>query len=202
MNVKDAIAARRSIRRFTDRPVGRRELLELVEAARLSPSSCNSQPWRFRLVTEREDIAFFAGPVTSRQGWLAKAGAIIVCCVDTTAYMADSRAALRGLKEAGLLTQEFMDEVEECYLKPAEQGPPALLKAAASVNLAIAMSAMMLRAVDMGLGACWIGRVDEEMTRQRLNLPAHLGVASLLAVGWPDENPEPRPRKSLDDILI
>jgi nitroreductase len=202
MTVKEAIAKRRSIRRFTDEPVSREDLLELIEAARLSPSGCNSQPWRFRLVTDRPVIEWFAGTATSKQRWIAKAGAVIVCCVDATAYMADSRATIGALRDAGLLTPEFAQAVEDSYLKPAECGPPGVLKGAAALNLAIAVSAMMLRAVELGLGTTWVGRVDEDAVKNKLGLPGHLGIVALLAVGHPAEDPESRPRKALEDILV
>ncbi|WP_027190280.1 nitroreductase family protein [Fundidesulfovibrio putealis] len=202
MTVQEAIANRRSIRKFTDQPVTRELLLELIEAARLSPSGCNSQPWRFRLITRREDIEWLGGPATAGQRWVGKAGAVIVCCVDTSAYLCDSRATIRALREAGLMTPEFAQDVDESYLKPAESGPPELLRGAASLNLAIAMSAMMLRAVELKLGTTWIGRLEERIIRERLGLPEGLGVAALMAVGHPAESPPQRPRKSLEEILV
>jgi len=202
MTVKEAIEKRRSIRRFTGEPVAVEELMELVEAARLSPSGCNSQPWRFRLVTDPDTVRWFGGEPTARQGWAGKAGAIIVCCVDIGAYLKDSRSTLKALRDAGLMTPEFAEDVEESYLKPAECGPPGLLKGAAVLNLGIAMSAMMLRAVEMGLGTTWIGRLEEGMVKEKLGLPEHLGVAALLAVGRPAEDPAPRPRKAVEEILV
>lgn len=202
MTVKEAIAKRRSIRKFTIEPVSREDLMEVIEAARLSPSGCNTQPWRFRLVTERPEIEWFGGPATAEQHWVGRAGAVIVCCVDTSAYLCDSRATIRALREAGLMSPEFAADVDESYIKPAETGPKGVLKGAAALNLAIAMSAMMLRAVEMGLGTTWIGRLDEVLIRDHLGLPGNLGVVALLAVGHPGENPPPRPRKSLEEILV
>lgn len=202
MTVKDAIANRRSIRKFTEEPVPRELLLELVDAARLSPSGCNSQPWRFRLVMDRPGVEWFGGPATAGQRWVGKAGAVIVCCVDTSAYLCDSRATIRALSEAGLMSPEFASDVEKSYLKPVECGPPGLLKGAVALNLAIAMSAMMLRAVELGLGTTWVGRLEEGLVCERLGLARGIGVAALLAVGFPAEAPAPRPRKSLEDILV
>jgi len=202
MTVKDAIAIRRSIRKFTSEPVSREDLMQIIEAARLSPSGCNSQPWRFRLVTDRPGIEWFGGPATAEQRWVGRAGAVIVCCVDTSAYLCDSRSTIRALREAGLMSPEFAADVNDSYLKPAETGPKAVLKGAAALNLAIAMSAMMLRAVELGLGTTWIGRLSEELIKDRLGLPESLGIVALLAVGHPGENPEPRPRKSLEEILV
>jgi len=201
MTVQEAIARRRSIRRFTQEPVAREELLELLEAARLSPSSINAQPWRFRLVTDRETIAWLSGPPTSKQRWLANAPAVIVCCVDQEAYLKDAKANLHALRDAGMVDDEFHQEVMAKYLGPVE-AMPLLVRGAAVMNLAIALSAMMLRAVELGLGTTWVGRVDDAEVRARLGIPDRYSVAALLAVGHPGENPEPRPRKSLDDLLV
>lgn len=201
MNVKDAIEKRRSIRKFTDAPVSRETLLEIIEAARLSPSSINAQPWRFKIVTDRADIEWLSGPVTSKQRWIAGAPAVIACCVDASAYMKDSRTIIHALRDAGMIDDEFVAEVENKYLNPVSE-IPALVHASAALNLAIAMSAMMLRAVELGLGSTWVGRVDDQPVRERLGLPDNVSVVALLPVGHPAESPDARPRKALEEILL
>ena len=57
------IRARRSIRRFSARAVGRDDILRLVEAARWAPSNHNRQPWRFIVVEEKQ-----ADRATGREG--------------------------------------------------------------------------------------------------------------------------------------
>jgi len=47
MQVRDAIRARRSIKRFDARPVAREEIEALLEAAALAPNHRLTQPWRF-----------------------------------------------------------------------------------------------------------------------------------------------------------
>jgi nitroreductase len=47
MDVKDAIAARRSVKQFTDRVVTREEIERLLEAAVLAPNHRMTEPWRF-----------------------------------------------------------------------------------------------------------------------------------------------------------
>ena len=51
LTTKQAISARRSIRRFKPDPVPAEHVTQLLEAARLAPSGSNSQPWRFKIVT-------------------------------------------------------------------------------------------------------------------------------------------------------
>ncbi|NJD09898.1 MAG: nitroreductase [Gemmatimonadetes bacterium] len=47
MNVREAIAQRRSVKKFVDRPVSRTQLLRLLDAAVLAPNHRLTQPWRF-----------------------------------------------------------------------------------------------------------------------------------------------------------
>jgi nitroreductase len=78
LDVFEAVRTRRSIRRYQDKPVEKEKLVRVLEAARLSPSACNNQPWHFIAVTDnavREKLF----PAYS-QDWFIKAPAIIVAC--------------------------------------------------------------------------------------------------------------------------
>ena len=50
----ELIQQRESCRNFSDQPVEREKLERCIEAARLAPSACNSQPWRYLVVTNEE----------------------------------------------------------------------------------------------------------------------------------------------------
>lgn len=48
----DIVKHRKSVRSFLDKPVEREKISTCLEAARLAPSACNSQPWRFVVVDD------------------------------------------------------------------------------------------------------------------------------------------------------
>ena len=52
MEILEAIYTRRSVRQYTDEPVTREELHEIVKAGTWAPSGLNNQPWRFAVITE------------------------------------------------------------------------------------------------------------------------------------------------------
>jgi nitroreductase len=52
MDVMEAIKKRSSIRAYKDKPVPEEILLNVLEAARLAPSGCNSQAWKFIVVRD------------------------------------------------------------------------------------------------------------------------------------------------------
>jgi nitroreductase len=57
----DAIRSRRNVRQYADRPVTAEDLDEIIEAGRRSPSSKNTQPWDFIVVTDREQLRRLSG---------------------------------------------------------------------------------------------------------------------------------------------
>lgn len=61
MQTWDAITARRNVREFGTRPVSREHLDRILEAARRSPSSQNTQPWDFIAVTGRDRLTELSG---------------------------------------------------------------------------------------------------------------------------------------------
>ena len=52
MRFEEMLLQRESCRSYGDRPVSREDLLKICEAGRLTPSACNSQPWKFLIVDD------------------------------------------------------------------------------------------------------------------------------------------------------
>lgn len=203
MTVKQAIAARHSVRSFLDTPLTCEEISELLDAARQAPSSLNSQPWRFKAVTDRETIQWLATGEASRgQVWIAKAPVVIACCADVSGYLRDSQASVFFYQENKIIEGEPMQGILK-YMRDAEASSEAAKLGAAAMNLSLAVGFLMLRAVEMGLGTCWVGMFNEEPVKRRLGLPPEMRLISLLAVGRPDEPVVyPRKRKNLEEITL
>ena len=66
---------------------------------------------------------------------------------------------------------------------------------------AIALDHVTLRAVELGLGTCWIGAFDEREVRRILGIPEDRLVVIGMTVGYPAEEPAPRQRRSLDKAV-
>jgi len=70
-----------------------------------------------------------------------------------------------------------------------------------TVDLSIAVSFMILEATELGLGTCWLGAFDEEAVKNVLDIPEEIRVPAMFTVGYADEDPAPRPRKDLNQIV-
>lgn len=81
MDVHEAIRDRRSIRKWSDRPLERETLEELLEAARLAPASRNEQQWRIIAVTDRQRLRELV-PICNNQHHVGEAGAFLFIVSD------------------------------------------------------------------------------------------------------------------------
>lgn len=64
----------------------------------------------------------------------------------------------------------------------------------ALVDGALAMDHLMLAAAEAGLGTCWVGSFDPAAVRTTLGLPDGVAVVGMTPLGFPDVEPQARPR--------
>lgn len=69
------------------------------------------------------------------------------------------------------------------------------------IDLAIAVEHMTLKAVDEGLGTCWIGAFYEDRVKPVLEIPEDVRVVALLPLGYPAVEPGGFSRKPLEEIV-
>lgn len=69
------------------------------------------------------------------------------------------------------------------------------------VDAAIAADHMTLAATDLGLGTCWIAAFDPLRVRAVLKLPAGIDPLVLLPLGYPNDDPHEKSRKTLEELV-
>lgn len=165
---------RESVRNFIDKNVERDKIDRCLEASRLSPSACNSQPWRFIIVDEpdlKDEVAKATfGKLVSFNKFTKTASAFAV-------IIAENRN----------LNSRFGGMVKDI---------PYHL-----IDIGIAAEHFCLQAVEEGLGTCMLGWFNEKRIKDLLGIPKKEKVALVIALGY-HENKEPRKkvRKDLDSI--
>jgi nitroreductase len=206
LTVSEAISQRRSIRSFRSDPVSDEAIRSILEAARLAPSGSNRQPWRFIVVTDKNEKARLR-KICFDQAFIEEAPVVFVCCVDLTAYDRVSREKRSqefidyGVVET--LSGYFADPaVRELFLNAPDDDLNVHFMTAMA-NTYIAVEHMVLTATALGLGSCWVGAIGsaEEMNTL-FDLPTNTLAVAVLPVGYPAKVPPPRPRISLDSILL
>ncbi|MFC2003076.1 nitroreductase family protein [Chloroflexota bacterium] len=159
MALLDLLKHRKSVREFLDRPVERDKIMTCLEAARLAPSECNSRPWRFIVVDDRQlkdrlcNAAF--GGIYSMNSFCKTAPVMIVVISEKSKFLARIGEMFRGTKY---------------YL----------------IDIGIACEHFVLQAEDLGLGTCWIGWFNERGVKSTLNIPQYKKIDMLIALGYYD----------------
>ena len=171
----DIIRHRRSIRRYLDKPVEREKIMLCLEAARLAPSACNSQPWKFIIVDDGETKgrlcrAAFSG-IYSVMSFARKAPLIVAVVSEKAKFLERIGGLLRDTN---------------FYL----------------IDIGIATEHFILQAEELGLGSCWIGWFNEGAVKSILNVPKDRRVDILIAVGYYDRGKigQPHKREPIENI--
>lgn len=200
LTTKEAMEKRRSIRKFKSDPVSPLIIQELLESARMAPSGCNAQPWRFKIVEDNETKEKLA-QTAYNQSFIAQAPVVMVCCADISDYIQGTASGAQDLGKIGALEDRIVkilcNSAEELKELSVEDIAPRI-----AANVAIAIEHIVLRALDFDLGTCWIRLMDEEKIRNIFGWDKNIYVVALLPIGYPDESPNPRGRRSIDEILL
>jgi nitroreductase len=180
MDVLEGIRTRRSVRRFSEKPVEEEKLQIILEAVRMAPSWANRQCWRFVVVREKETrekisefsfVESFFSPLgykanPSKKG-IAEAPVVIVACADP--------------QQSGVIWSQHY------YM----------------TDLGIASQNLMLAAHALGLGTVFVGVFDEEKVRELLSIPAGIRIVGIFPLGYAkEEKKEGPPRKPLIEFIF
>lgn len=201
MDLMEAIKRRRAIRNFRPDPVSTEQINFLLEAARLAPSGVNSQPWKFKVVTDPllKEQVFLA---SKNQYHIKQAPAVIIVCGDTLSYSKTLKERFKELLDNGVISQDDLKKMGLNLLTKDEENELMKYKENAAFNTAIATEHIALAATSIGLGTCWVHLFDKEKIALLLGLPSWIFPVTLMPVGYPAEVPEPKPRKTIQEILL
>lgn len=173
----DIISKRRSVRNYKSDPVEKEKLMQIFEAARLAPSACNAQPWKFVVVEDpqlKEDVVKKGlNNLVVPNKWAASAPVVIAVCSKTKFFVHNVAEKIQDV---------------DYHL----------------IDLGIACEHLVLKAEELGLGTCYIGWFRGKEIKKILNLPGSYTVECLIILGYPrdaDKERKPTPRKTIEEIV-
>ncbi len=175
MSLIEVIKKRYSVRKYAPRPISRNDINDCLEASRLAPSACNSQPWKFIVV----DTAELKNKVAS-----AMLGGIY----GLNKFILDAPVLVLIVTEKAKWFSEICNFVRNTRLY--------------LIDIGIACEHFTLRAAELGIGTCILGWFNEAAVKKLLDIPKTKKVEIILSMGYPAENFQPREknRKSLSEI--
>jgi len=167
--VTQAIMGRRSIRKYLNKPVEHEKLVMIAECAINAPSGSNRQPWLVRVIENQELLAEI-----------------------NEVYKEVNAVQLRRDKSFKNMFRNAPNVIVVCT--PAKGG--------GEVDAGMLAENIMLAAHSLGLGTCCLGGIvrflksndKAQFFVNELNIPVDYRINFLIAIGYPDESPDPKPR--------
>ena len=173
MDFLQLVASRQSDRAYDmTRPVEPEKLERILEAARLAPSACNAQPWKFVVVTDRE---------LSRKVGKAAAG------LGMNKFAKDAPVHILIVEESANITSLLGGKVKDKHFP--------------LIDVGIAASHIVLAAESEGLGSCILGWFDEKEIKQLTGIPASKRLLLDIIVGYPLKEKRKKIRKVKEKVI-
>ena len=174
-NLLKLLQKRKSCRSYSSREVPENIIKNCLEAARIAPSACNKQPWKFIIVKNpesRNKLFKKALLPCLPMPWFQKAPVIIAICA-----------------ESDFITHKIAPFLSNIDYR--------------LIDIGIAGEHFVLAAEAQNLGTCWIGWFKEKQVKKILNIPRGIKVLSLMTLGYPSEDVnEVKEKKQINDIYF
>lgn len=183
MEVKKAIAERRSIRNFKQEDINKEIVEDILNCGRFAPSAKNRQPWYFVIVKSeiKNKIADMMIDYTINNNDTIERKKL--GCASSVNPTADV------IKQAPILVLIFRPKDDNWIVGD-------------NLSIGACVENMCLRATDLGLGSLWIRDivyVSEKVAEMLGHGDLELNCA--VSLGVPSQSPKQRPRKELKDIM-
>lgn len=191
------IKERRSVRRFTKEPIDKEVIREIIQAGRYAPSAENSQPWKFIVITNNDEIQQLSRRIKDELQKLIKRRWI-------------ARFSLKELKDEDTL--RFLYAVSCTKEDTIFFNAPVLIFIITKDRLmydescACCAQNMMLAAHALGIGSCWIGfasalGLSPDMLT-RIGVPETYHISAALVFGQPQEKPKKASIRKIESDVI
>jgi coenzyme F420-0:L-glutamate ligase / coenzyme F420-1:gamma-L-glutamate ligase len=188
--ITDTTHRRRSIRRYTNQPVPSELIDRLLEAAIRAPSSHNSQPWRFVVITTSDVKAQLAEKMGNRLKADRLRDADRVEEIDRDVSRSRARIIAAPLVIVVCLSTTDLDDKRDHLM--------------AVQSVAAAIQNLLLAAHEAGLGACWMAAplYCPDVVREVLLLPDDWEAQALVTIGYPADEGKRRERVDFREKTI
>lgn len=206
--VMNAILNRKSVRLYSNKIVEDSTIKSIIEAGVNAPSWVNVQPWHF-IVVRSQSIKDVLAQAAGGQQQVKNASALICCVADMSAWDADKFSRVMEKQGRNAAVREFI--LNSDILNPSRLGEyETLLRTVEQMSYAIGY--MTLRAEELGVGACIIGAIANELTHNQDNIATSvkelLGLndkqvlLSLLTLGYEKEpSSSAKSRKDFEEVV-
>ncbi|MCM1189166.1 MAG: nitroreductase [bacterium] len=190
-----AIYDRRSIRKFTDKPIADKDITDIIQSGIKAPSSKNRQPWKYIVVqgeAKEEMLDAFRRGIKREENnnaLLPQSRQHIITAKHTIDIMAEAPLIVCVVNSLGKSIAEELTVEERVYEICNIQ------------SIGASIQNMLLAATEKGIGSLWICDIYFGYPELCKWLNSDGQLIAAIAFGCPDEFPEERPRKRIEDVV-
>lgn len=207
--VMNAIQNRKSVRKYSDKPIPDNVLNQILEAGRLAPSWVNVQPWKF-IVVKSQQTKDLLSEAAGGQLQVKNAQVLICCIADLDSWNKTNFGKV--LAQKGLDEQTCESILSSRLLNPSNLGEyEALLRSVEQLTYAV--SYMTLAAEELEVGCCVVGAAANELTKsndelaqkvkETLGLNNRQILVDILTLGYEENKKTTKKyRKAVEEIVF
>lgn len=199
MEFAEIVRSRHSVRQYTDQVVPQDTIQQLLEMIRFSVSAINLQPWKIKIVADRETREKLL-PAAFGMTYVRDCSHLLVLCADTD-YPAIIDRLEKAQKAAGV-PDDIRERLTGMATGLADRMTPEQRLQWSQNQVFIALGNAVNGAHSLGLGACPMTAFDPNEFARVLDLPATVVPTALVSVGYPADEPTPKLRYPVEDIVI
>ncbi len=161
MDFQQLIALRQSVRKYQEKPVEKEKIDLLIQSVHLSPSACNSQPWKL-IVVDNPELKDKVARATFNKAiafnrFAVQAPVMVVFIIEKAKLIAQIGGAVKDMEYP-------------------------------QIDIGIAAAHFCLQAAELGLGTCMIGWFNEKKIKELLNIPDKKRIGLVISLGYPPDD--------------
>lgn len=204
MELIESIEKRSSVRKFSSHPVDVSDLKEMVRLAALAPSINNSQPWKFIAITNPDMLKNMASVVHRKIDEMypdsSDSDASIKSTIDYFSTVFENAPAVIAVATSSY--DAMADKIQNSKISHDEMN--AIRNYPDIQSLGACVENMLLSAVDLGYGACWLSglMIAKEELEKEINIQKPWTLATVVAIGKAEGEIKRKEKKSIDDIFV
>jgi nitroreductase len=170
----ELITSRQSDRSYSDKPIENEKLERIIEAGRMAPSACNTQPWKFIVVTDPELRTRLSEAASSK-------------LIGMNVFVGQAPVLMIVVREKANLSTRIGVAVKN--------------RDYSLIDIGIASENICLQARAESIGSCMVGWFDEKEVKKILGIPSGKRVELIITLGYPAKETREKRRKPLSEIV-
>lgn len=191
----DPIYSRRSIRKFLKKDISKEIIEAMIDAGRLAPSAKNRQPWKYIVYggTNKDEL------LACMEKGLIREEQKSPILPNSRQGIADAKNTLNIMTKAPVIIIVLNTNGSSPFTKiDADHRVTELCD---TLSIGASIENILLKGEELGIGTLWIANTCFAYPELVSYLQTPHQLVGAIAVGYPNEQPMPRPRKELTDIL-